>query len=271
MSVANDERRISTRLSVDRQVAFVERALHEGIEEDAGMEVTSSPGWFQAVGPGIGTGLMSRVYRSVLRDHEADARIAEAIAAHRTRELPTLWVVGPGSRPSDLGERLLAAGFKLSHVATGMLGETARITAQQDPRVSVEVVNEGNLEDWIRIHAAGWEMAPAAVERLRESARARLDASGRRSMDLLARLDGAPAGIGSILLCDGFACLRNGVVLPEHRRKGVFRSLIAARVELLKVRGVSAVAVQAMKETSAPIFRALGFEPVCELSYYLYS
>ncbi len=271
MSGANDERRISTRLSVDLQVAIVERALYEGIEEDPAMEVTTSQGWFQAVGPGVSSGLLRRVYRSVLPPHEADARIAEAVAAHRASELPTAWVVGPGARPSDLGARLLAAGFQVSHVATGLIAEVQRLNVQPSPEVSVEPVSEDNLEAWVDVHAAGWSMVPSAVARLRDSARARLAKSGQRWLDLLARLEGKPVGVGSIVFGQRFACLRNGVVLPEHRRKGVFRSLVAARIAVLKERGVPVVAVHALKETSAPLYRSMRFEPVCDLTSYLYS
>jgi len=271
MSGAKDERRSSTRLSVDLQVAIVERALYEGIEEDPAMEVTTSQGWFQAVGPGLSSGLLRRVYRSVLSPQEADTRIAEVVAAHQTSELPTMWVVGPGARPSDLGERLLAAGFRLSHVATGLIAEVQRLSVQPSPEVSVEPVGEDNLEAWIHVHATGWSMVPSAVARLRESARARITASARRSVDLLARIGGEPAGIGSIVFGQRFACLRNGVVLPEHRRKGVFRSLVAARIAVLKERGVPVVAVHAMKETSAPLYRSMRFDPVCDLTSYLYS
>jgi GNAT superfamily N-acetyltransferase len=267
---AREEKRTSTLLSIDQQVALLERTLEEGILEDTGAEATTSEGWFQVIGPGMDTGLLSRVYRSVLRAHLADARIAEAVEAHRSRGLPTRWVVGPSARPIDLGQRLMAAGFRLTNVASGMLGDAQQIEIEASAHINVEPVDEGNLEAWIQVHAEGWQMAPAAVDRLREDARRRLSSGSQRSIHLLARLDGTPAGVGSILFGQGFACLRHDVVLPERRRKGVFRSLVAARMDRIKARGIAITAVLALKDTSAPIFRAMGFQSVCDLSYYEY-
>jgi GNAT superfamily N-acetyltransferase len=262
--------RTGTLLSVDQQVALVEQALQEGLKEDAGAEANVSENWIQAVLPGMSTALTRRIYRSVLRAQDVDARIAEVVEGHRARGISTMWVVGPSARPLDLGQRLLAAGFRLTNVASGMLGDAQRITAQESARVTVEPVDDDNREAWFQVHAAGWQMTPAAVDELRAQAERRSPTSSQRSIDLLARLDGAPAGIGSILLGRGFACLRKGVVLPEHRRKGVFRSLVAARISRIKDRGISIVTVQALKDTSAPLLRSMGFQPVCDLSYYEY-
>ena len=49
----------------------------------------------------------------------ADHRIAEVGAWFGERGLPWRWLVGPTSRPEDLGERLVRAGFELVSAARG--------------------------------------------------------------------------------------------------------------------------------------------------------
>ena len=48
------------------------------------------------------------VTRAKFEEHEADARVRETHDYFGGKGVPMIWWVGPYSRPSDLGERLLA-------------------------------------------------------------------------------------------------------------------------------------------------------------------
>jgi predicted acetyltransferase len=55
---------------------------------------------------------------------------------------------------------------------------------------------------------------------------------------------------------------------PRFRGKGVYRGLVARRLEVLRERGIPLVTIQAIADTSAPICKKLGFETVCQLAMY---
>ena len=58
------------------------------------------------------------------------------------------------------------------------------------------------------------------------------------------------------------------VVLPEHRSRGAYRSLLAARLRHAAARGIAVAVTYARPTTSAPILRRLGFTPLLELPMF---
>ena len=60
-----------------------------------------------------------------------------------------------------------------------------------------------------------------------------------------------------------------GAVAPRFRGRGVYRALVAARLELARAAGLAGVAVQAMPDTSAPILAWLGFTEVGRLQVFV--
>ena len=60
--------------------------------------------------------------------------------------------------------------------------------------------------------------------------------------------------------------LGGSAVLEAHRRKGAYKALLAHRLADARAEGIEAVVIQAVRSTSAPICRTLGFEEVCAQS-----
>ena len=50
----------------------------------------------------------------------------------------------------------------------------------------------------------------------------------------------------------GLGYLKRGSVIPEYRGSGIFKALVAKRLEVLRKRGISTVLVLAKDDTSAP-------------------
>lgn len=255
-------------LTREQKITLVERSSHEGLGEDRGGEVILSEHWVQTIVPGVRSFVANRVYRSVLDADEVDARIAATVAMYQARGLPLQWLVGPGARPLDLGERLLATGFRLATTAAGLFARLEEIRPGLGQDVTVEATDERTLGDWVTIQAAGWHMPLTQAERLRAQSLRRLRSARERTLYAVGRIAGAPAGAASVDLHDGFAYLRNLVVLPEHRRKGVLRALLADLLVRLKARDMPYITAHAIEDTSAPILEAMGFERVCEIRYY---
>jgi GNAT superfamily N-acetyltransferase len=76
----------------------------------------------------------------------------------------------------------------------------------------------------------------------------------------VARCNGVPAGTAGWVNKHRSAYLVGAVVLPAHRRRGVYRALIDARLEAVARRGITLATTHARETTSAPILEKLGFE-----------
>ena len=68
-----------------------------------------------------------------------------------------------------------------------------------------------------------------------------------------------PVGIAGSTLVDGVARLWNGGVVESHRRRGVYRALLDARLHHAAGLGARFALVRGKVETSAPILRGSGF------------
>jgi GNAT superfamily N-acetyltransferase len=103
---------------------------------------------------------------------------------------------------------------------------------------------------------------------MQERRRLNLRAAGHRHL-LLATLDGEPAGAGSIgLFPPGGATVNGGSVRPKFRGRGIYRALVAARLQIARNGGVDGLCVWG-GHMSAPILAKMGFETVGWRRFYL--
>lgn len=76
---------------------------------------------------------------------------------------------------------------------------------------------------------------------------------------VVAYLNGRAVGSGGLTLVDGDARLWGGAVLPDARGRGVYRALLAARLDYAQRHGGDLALVKARVQTSGPILRRAGF------------
>jgi GNAT superfamily N-acetyltransferase len=72
---------------------------------------------------------------------------------------------------------------------------------------------------------------------------------------------GTAAGAAGLMMADGVAQLWGGSVVEAARGQGVYRALLAARLDYGVARGATMALVKARVETSGPILRRAGFLP----------
>ncbi|WP_182526208.1 GNAT family N-acetyltransferase [Nocardioides dongkuii] len=114
--------------------------------------------------------------------------------------------------------------------------------------------------DAVNVEVFGGELPPEEhVEA--ESVRAAADLAAGRAARMVAYVDGEPVGSGGLTVADGVARLWGGAVLEASRGRGVYRALLAARLEYAAAHGASVALVKGRVETSGPILRRAGFAP----------
>src|SRR5437588_4801117 len=168
-----------------------------------------------------------------------DGEIEPLVA--RMRELPghVEWKYYSHDGP-ELRERLAAAGLEPDDEETVVVAEAASIPPPPDD-VELRVVTDEFVDLAARVFGSRFELPEKAVA-------------------VVAVVDGEAVSGGRVDLEDGveFAGLFGGVTLPEFRRRGLYRAVVAKRAELARERGYRWLYSDALP-TSRPILERLGF------------
>lgn len=186
------------------------------------------------------------------------AAIQRQIEFVRRTGLELEWKVYEHDRPADLATRLAAAGFVPDPAEVLVAYDLATpLVAPALDRVEVRrVTSPQELDDAVEVGARAFGEPP---EEIRERLAGRLEDP---TMALLvAYADGAPVASGRLELPPKrpFASLWGGGTVPEARRRGVYRALVAARANLAADLGYRFVTVDARDSTSRPILERMGF------------
>ncbi len=166
--------------------------------------------------------------------------------------------------PADLEAELSARGATVKLVLEIMAADlSGGVPELRQPVVDVSLrwaTDAATARDGVTMEAAAFNGAVPPDDRI-EALAARNAASvpaGGGGM-VVAYLDGEPIGSGGVQVVDGVARLTGGVVVPQWRRRGVYRALLGARLTYAVGQGATMALVKANPTTSGPILLASGF------------
>jgi GNAT superfamily N-acetyltransferase len=227
--------------------------------------------------PGVRVEADERVTRTVGADgswtavvwcslDESDAD--KVIAAEIARSVGSFeWKLYSHDRPSDLPERLRAAGLTPEPVEMLMVAEIADLDLPVAPPEGVRVrtvEDDAGVDTMLQVHDEVFgpgSVLPSVVE----AARTALGMRPRPIEAAIAWADETPVSAGRVEFHQGtdFASLWGGGTLPEWRGRGVFRAIVGHRALLARERGFRYLQVDALP-TSRPILQRMGFRPLAE-------
>lgn len=258
--------------------ALVDFANHHRQRTEPGHEVIVTPRYEINLQPDFPTPGPNSVSWIRCRVDEVDDVIREARATFGQRGLPMAWILDPDTRPFDFAERLIAHGARPdphgveskvmvlpsdAAVDAPSVAGLRLIDALADPE-AFQQADRANTEAFGAESLGDDDNRVAARERRRRN----LVATGNRYL-LLASVDGEPAGSGSLgLYPPGGAKMNGGAVRPKFRGRGIYRALVAARVEIARRAGVPGLSVWG-GDMSRPILERLGFQVVGWRRFYL--
>ncbi|MFO8150796.1 MAG: hypothetical protein R6T93_10900 [Trueperaceae bacterium] len=243
---------------MDRGALLALYDLHERREaRPAGWRVERGPRTVRHVGA---PGEPSWVLWSDLTAADADAAIAAEQAHFALLGQGFEWKHYGHDAPADLLERLLAAGFVAEEPEALMVLDlgAAPDWLEQDDGHDVRALGLEGWDDVAQVLAVVWpDLAEGFVPRFR----AEIEAAPERVRLFVAYADAAP--VASAWVVDGgaaspFLGLFGGATLAEHRGRGLYRALVAARARFARARGKRYLTVDA-GPMSAPILERLGF------------
>jgi len=202
-----------------------------------------------------------------------DDLLAEVTVRAAATGRPVLhWWTRPSSRPDDIGDHLVAHGFRRAEVLDVFALDLSRPGAAADLHERLEVpaeVEVRRVTDEGGVRAAGRLAAEAfgedepteaqvaeAVERLAEEER-----TGRwQYRRWIASVDGRDVGSAGATLVGDLVRLWGGAVLADARGRGAYRALLSARCGDAVAAGASVALVKGRVSTSGPTLRRAGFQ-----------
>ena len=200
----------------------------------------------------------------------ADEVIAEGRAYFAPRRLPFMWILDPSTEPADFADHLAANDvFPEPHapeVDVMVLGTEVVVDSTTfEMHDALADIESFRAADAVNAEAFGDSpREPHAQERRRLN---QVEAGNRRV--LLVTVDGEPAASAGMTFYPPVAAIINGgAVRSKFRGRGIYRALVAARLELAREAGVAGLVVWG-GPMSAPILHKLGFETVGWRKFYL--
>jgi GNAT superfamily N-acetyltransferase len=195
-----------------------------------------------------------------------DAAGADAVIAAQIARFAQLgvgaweWKYYSHDRPSDLPERLLAAGFTPQPAEALMVADLAELDRDVSPPVGVElrpVTDADGVDALVSVHNHVFGEDHSALGRMLLTRLAHRPATVAA---VVAMAGGTPVSAGRVEFHMGtdFASLWGGGTLAAWRGRGVFRALVAYRAALAWARGFRYLQVDASPQ-SRPILERLGF------------
>lgn len=247
-----------------RKQSLVERAVWEGIRQEEDNKVVVEPSWVQQMTPHAPTAFLNGVYRCELAAEGIEEKVKSTILLFRTHKLPFRWKIGPSSRPSNLQSILLANGLKKKDTLYGLYADPGALKIPVHPEVEVRELSLDTLEDWLKVQATAWKVPSPGIDHLRKKNSEVLKANQSLYQNYIAYYQGEPVASAGLRFFSDYAFLVGAAVNPNFQRHGIYRTLLAYRLDIIGKRNLPAV-IHCLEQTSAPICLKLGFEKICEI------
>lgn len=208
---------------------------------------------------------------SDLDELTADAEIAAQIERFADTYARWEWKHHSYDEPADLADRLVAAGFRREPAEALLVAEIADLTLEVPAPAGVElrpVRDPAGVEALVSVHDQVFGEDHSSMGK---TLLADLAAQPKRIAAVVAFAGDAPISAGRVELPAGtdFASLWGGGTVPDWRRRGVFRSLVAHRAAIASAAGFRYLQVDAMPD-SRPILKRLGFVELATTTPFIY-
>lgn len=230
--------------------------------------VIDEDGWYRTLTPSSSWPASNEVLFSNLNERDPDGEIDAIVSEYHRLGLPLTWCVYPWTQPGDLGERLRARGATQS-VIQAFLGSTALALEVVDG-VEIEQIDPESkeaYEAYINIMVSCYSL-PADEEAFRHRRYHQLSTGSAPRMRLfIGRYEGAAVGCAAMIIKENSAHFTGDCILPAFQARGIFQSLIAARLQVLRDMGI-AMATGHSNEQSAFWAKRFGFKSIYTYNIY---
>jgi ribosomal protein S18 acetylase RimI-like enzyme len=198
---------------------------------------------------------------------ERDEDVAEIASLFRARNAPFRWWLTPSARPHSLEALLQSIGMRHAYDAAGMSIDLASMNDIAAPReLSIRrITDAADMRHWTDVFLP-------VFSRDADEGAIWIDTYARLGFDdawihFTGFVDDRPAATTSLLLCGDLAGIYHVATLPSFRGRGFGAALTTFALQHARARGATTAVLQS-SEMGFPVYRALGFEKICELRLY---
>lgn len=230
---------------------------------------TAAVAWFQTA---VSFPIFNGVLRLSVDDAALQTRVREVVAWFVDRDLQFAWYVGPDSRPSGIGEELVAHGLVYAEELVGMAID---LRGWHEPRgwpdglEIVEVRTQEQLALWAQVLNVAYDI-PADVGQENVAFQASLGFGDALPwVHYLGLLHGEPVATAHLLLAQGVAGINMVGVVPSARQRGIGRAITAAPLQAARAQGYE-VGVLEATQVGLPVYEALGFQRFYSTDMYVW-
>lgn len=236
-----------------------------------GAEERDEPGLHWVIG-GSPIAYHNCVVRAQLESERVDTAIEESVGRFRARGVPGSWHVGPGMRPLDIGERLLAHSFSLGNelgMAVDLNVLPERAPAPDALRIE-RVRDDHSLDAWARTLSLGFGEGEREAFWVRDMYRRLGYGDVGPWRHYLGVVDGEGVATATLFLAAGVAGIYFVSTAPPARRQGIGAAITLA--PLIEARRLGyRVGVLGASSMGHSVYRGLGFRDYCTIGVYEWS
>ena len=201
----------------------------------------------------------------------SDATIQRVVELFRSRNKSFGWVAGPLS-PEGLERQLIANRLVKIEEFSGMVLSDLATPIVTRPGVRVVEVSADERDKFQSLLSTAFQLPPDVSEFMSDVLY--FNPSHLKVRNYFAFLAGAdePVGLGTTMYMpdSSVVLLAGSATLANYRHRGIYRGLVARRVEDARNDGVATAIIQAARNTSAPICKKMGFTEVCRQALYMW-
>jgi ribosomal protein S18 acetylase RimI-like enzyme len=210
------------------------------------------------------------VYRATFPCEQAGEKIEQVLQSYHLHGcLPMWWIVGPSTRPADLGKYLDARGFRCFAHPPGMAAKLSELEEPTSlPEFVIErVTNSSQLMQWTEVVGVADSISPALQNGFYQVFINQVFDPGGSSQLFLGFLGGRPVATSRLWCAGGVAGIYHVATLPEARGKGYGTVMTLEAAHAGRGRGYRFGVLFATR-AGYGIYRRLGFQEVCQLNVY---
>jgi hypothetical protein len=237
--------------------------------------VINEDGWYRTITPSSPWAADdNEILFSNLDKQDADGKIETIIGEYRKLGRPFRWCVYPWTQPAYLGERFLKRGATCSDVKALLCDTSLPLELVEGTEIEqVDPNSTEAYEAYIEFMSSGimssGRILPANEVAFRHRRYRELITGPKAIMQLfIARYDGVIAGCGAMYIKEDSAWLTGDYIASAFEGRGLFQSLIAARLRALRNMGIPIAVGHGREQTSVPWLERFGFKSI--YSYRIY-
>jgi GNAT superfamily N-acetyltransferase len=184
--------------------------------------------------------------------------------------VPFRWLVGPSSGPSDLPQRLHAAGIPKLSDTPGMALDIDQMHDEpaQVPGLEVrEVANAAELEEWLGVSRASAAFDDQVFAAWAAAHRALGWGPDAPLHNFVGRLEGRPVSVSALFTHDDVAGIWNVGTLDDVRGRGIGRETTLEALRLGRDLGYG-ISILGSSPLGFPVYTRIGYVEVCRVRHF---